>query len=201
MARCTQVPFSFNTNQVLNSNFSEYVNHLRELWDVKGIAMSVILPDGAVELGAWGNRTEDGEPMTPNVRPCFWIACSVSRSWLHALQTLFGIASCSKAFLATSMGILFEDYAQGRNSTPLPSNLHSIDWDTKIKDVLPNEWELQDEWATKKANFRDILSHSSGMPRYVSQLSVKKFFLIVVNCIDMMLLMALPTQPRILYAG
>ena len=60
-----------------------------------------------------------------------------------------------------------DDYAHGRNSTPLPNGLASLNWDTKIKDVLADEWKLQDEWATDKANFRDLLSHSSGLPRYV----------------------------------
>jgi CubicO group peptidase (beta-lactamase class C family) len=80
------------------------------------------------------------------------------------IQTLFMIASCSKAFLATSIGIVMEDYANGRNSTPLPSGLAYFDWDTKMKDLLPNDWELQDRWASEFATVRDVLSHVSGLP-------------------------------------
>ncbi|EJD02324.1 beta-lactamase/transpeptidase-like protein [Fomitiporia mediterranea MF3/22] len=146
-ARCNQVPFTASPERVLNPEFSNYVDHLMELWNVKGVSMAVIKPAGDVEFGSWGNRTEDGEPMSP--------------------ETLFGIASCSKAFLSASLGVLFDDYAHGRNTTPLPDGLRKLDWETKIKDVLPNdEWKLQDEWATEKANFKDILSHLSGLPRH-----------------------------------
>lgn len=62
------------------------------------------------------------------------------------------------------MGILIDDYAHGRNSTPLPPGVR-LDWDTKIVDLLPGQWELMDEWATKKANLKDVLSHVSGLPR------------------------------------
>ncbi|KAL5529636.1 hypothetical protein ACEPAG_5621 [Sanghuangporus baumii] len=143
-----QIPFTSKTSKVLNSKFSGYVDHLMDLWTVKGISMAIVRPDGNVEFGAWGNKTEDGEPMTP--------------------ETLFGIASCSKAFLSTSLGILIDDYAYGKNTTPLPDGLRKLDWDTKIQHVLPGEWQLQDEWTTEKANFKDILSHTSGLPRHDS---------------------------------
>ena len=64
------------------------------------------------------------------------------------------------------MGILMDDFAHGRNSTPLPSELSRFDWDTKIADVLPDEWKLQDEISTRLSTFRDAFSHVTGMPRY-----------------------------------
>ena len=81
-------------------------------------------------------------------------------------KTLFDLASCSKAFLAASMGILIDDYAHNRNNTPLPPNL-AFDWDTKVKDLLPNEWNLMEKWANEKTSVKDILSHMTGMPRCV----------------------------------
>lgn len=66
------------------------------------------------------------------------------------------------------MGILIEDFAQGRNVTPLPSGLSSFTWDTKVQDLFPgkeSEWQLMDHWANEKADIRDILSHVSGLPR------------------------------------
>jgi CubicO group peptidase (beta-lactamase class C family) len=80
------------------------------------------------------------------------------------LQTLFYIGSASKAFTASAIGILMDDFATGRNVTPLPPGLKAFDWNTKIKDLLPEEWKLKDEWASDKANIRDILSHVSGLP-------------------------------------
>lgn len=58
-----------------------------------------------------------------------------------------------------------DDFSQGFNSTPLPDGLSQFDWDTKIKDLLPDEWELMDIWADAKANIRDVLSHVSGLYR------------------------------------
>lgn len=86
---------------------------------------------------------------------------------LFGLQTLFSIGSCSKAFAAAAMGILMDDFAQGKNVTALPHGLQSFTWETKIQDLLPGEWELSDRWATEKADLRDVLSHVSGLPRHV----------------------------------
>jgi CubicO group peptidase (beta-lactamase class C family) len=58
-----------------------------------------------------------------------------------------------------------DDFAFGRNTTPLPPGLNSFDWDTKIKDILPGQWGLKEGWASEKANIRDILAHVSGLPR------------------------------------
>jgi len=82
---------------------------------------------------------------------------------------LFNIGSCSKAFLSASLGILIDDFAQGRNTTPLPTvtGLSSLSWKTKLSDILSSDWELSDPWASQKANLIDILSHVSGMPRCV----------------------------------
>ena len=63
------------------------------------------------------------------------------------------------------MGILINDYATGRNTTPLPDGIQTFDWEPKIKDLLPEEWKLSDHWAEEKANLKDIFSHVSGLPR------------------------------------
>ena len=60
-----------------------------------------------------------------------------------------------------------DDFAQGRNVTPLPAGLTTFDWETKLVDLLPDEWALEDECASKKANVRDTLTHVTGMPRWV----------------------------------
>jgi len=81
------------------------------------------------------------------------------------LQTLFDIASCSKAFLSASLGIVIDDFAHGRNKTPLPAGLSTLTWKTKLADILPNDWQLMDPWASQKANLIDILTHVSGIGR------------------------------------
>ena len=80
-------------------------------------------------------------------------------------KTLMFLASCSKAFLSASVGILMDDFAQGRNNTPLPPGVPRFDWYTPVKDILPDDWQLMDDWATQRATVRDVLSHQSGLPR------------------------------------
>ena len=63
------------------------------------------------------------------------------------------------------MGLLIEDYAAGKNVTPLPDELARLDWDTKLNDILPGSWELADSSANALASLKDILSHQSGVPR------------------------------------
>ncbi|OCH90085.1 beta-lactamase/transpeptidase-like protein [Obba rivulosa] len=102
------------------------------------------------ELQGWGRKTEegDGSDMTPD--------------------SLFGLASVSKAFLVTSVGLLMDDYAHGRNVTPLPPGLTQFDWHTRLAELLPEEWELVPcaEWADEKANLKDAFGHVTGMPRH-----------------------------------
>lgn len=74
--------------------------------------------------------------------------------------------------MATSFGILIDDFAHGRNVTPLPAAVTRLDYDTKVKDLLPEElgWGLHDiggdSWATEKARIKDILGHVGGLPRH-----------------------------------
>ena len=58
-----------------------------------------------------------------------------------------------------------DDFAHGVNQTALPSGLRKFDWNTRVIDLLPDDWKLMDDWATEKATVRDILSHRSGLPR------------------------------------
>ena len=52
---------------VVNEAFSADVQSLMGVSNVKGLSLVVVRPDGAVEFGSWGNRTEDGDKVTPDV--------------------------------------------------------------------------------------------------------------------------------------
>ncbi len=66
-------------------------------------------------------------------------------------DTVFPIASCTKAFTSCALGILKE---RGL-----------LDWDDRVIDVLP-QFRLMDEYATHHATFRDLLSHRTGLSRH-----------------------------------
>ncbi|PSR76801.1 hypothetical protein PHLCEN_2v8182 [Hermanssonia centrifuga] len=66
------------------------------------------------------------------------------------------------------MGLLMDDFAHGKNKTALPSPVTQFDWDTKIAELLPDDWKLMDEWASSEANMYIVGSHIvstyAGMP-------------------------------------
>lgn len=66
-------------------------------------------------------------------------------------KTLFGLGSCTKAFTAFTLSKLVEEGVIG--------------WDQKVIDVLP-QFRLSNEHATFHLNFRDLISHRSGMARH-----------------------------------
>ncbi|RZK46171.1 MAG: class A beta-lactamase-related serine hydrolase [Hymenobacter sp.] len=63
-------------------------------------------------------------------------------------NTLFAIASNSKAFTAAALGILVDEGKLG--------------WDDKVIDYLP-EFRLYDAYATADCTIRDLLTHRSGL--------------------------------------
>jgi CubicO group peptidase (beta-lactamase class C family) len=75
------------------------------------------------------------------------------------------IASMSKAFTATALGLLIDDFTHRRNATPLPPTLHQLSWSSKLKDVLP-DWSVPDRGIHQHLSLRDALSHVSGLPRH-----------------------------------
>jgi CubicO group peptidase (beta-lactamase class C family) len=70
-------------------------------------------------------------------------------------NTLFGIASNSKAFTAAALGILV--------------NEGKIQWDDKVIDYLP-EFKMYDPYVTAEFTIRDLLTHRSGLGLYPGDL-------------------------------
>jgi CubicO group peptidase (beta-lactamase class C family) len=89
---------------------------------------------------------------------------SMIRMILTLTQTIQAIGSLSKAFTAAALGVLMDDFANGRNATSLPPGVSDFAWDTKLAQLLPEEWQLMDQWASQKVSIRDALSHMSGLP-------------------------------------
>jgi len=62
-------------------------------------------------------------------------------------NTVFGIASCSKAFTAACVSILVDE--------------GKLEWDDKVSDVLPG-FTLYDRYITSELTVRDLLCHRAG---------------------------------------
>lgn len=112
--------------------FPEFATKALAEWKVPGMAVAVI-KDGKVILSeGFGLRdVKNGLKVTP--------------------QTVFAIGSSSKAFTATTVGILVD---QGK-----------LEWDKPVREYLPT-FRLWDEFATEQMTPRDLLCHRSGLPRH-----------------------------------
>ncbi|PLW96279.1 MAG: hypothetical protein C0591_09160 [Marinilabiliales bacterium] len=62
-------------------------------------------------------------------------------------NTVFGIASCSKAFTAACIAILVDE--------------DKLDWDDHVVDILPH-FQLYDTYITRELTVEDLLCHRSG---------------------------------------
>jgi CubicO group peptidase (beta-lactamase class C family) len=148
--------------KVVNEELSSYIQNVLDANNFTGLTLGIVLPNGEVEYAAWGNRTEEGDPIDQEVR-LYVFHYSLSYRANYA-QTVMNLGSCSKAFLSASLGILIQDFADGKNKSALPNTVAEFDWDTKIHDLLPDEWLTEDQWTTEKASLKDLLSHQTGLP-------------------------------------
>lgn len=111
---------------------SEAIESFRKDLDVPGGAVVIVHDDKVVYLKGFGVRAKDKtEPATP--------------------ETLFAIASCSKAFTATLIAMLADE--------------GKLAWDDKVRDYL-EYFRLSDELADRDVTLRDLLCHRTGMPRH-----------------------------------
>ncbi|WP_125716724.1 serine hydrolase [Pseudoalteromonas rubra] len=72
-------------------------------------------------------------------------------------DTLFGIASNSKAFTATALAMLVDE--------------GKLSWDDKVIKHIP-EFRLADPYATREMTIRDLLSHRSGLGKGAGDLMI-----------------------------
>jgi len=106
-----------------------YVHEVMETFEVPGLALAIV-KDGEVVLAEGYGVRHLGEPAP--VDP----------------HTLFGIASNTKAFTATAIGILVEE--------------GKLSWDQPVIDVLPS-FRMSDPYVTAELTVRDLLVHRSGL--------------------------------------
>ena len=97
-------------------------------FEVPGIALAIVKDDTVVVAKGYGVRRL-GDPAPVDAR------------------TLFGIASNTKAFTATALGLLVED--------------GKIEWDDRVIRYLPS-FAMWDPYVTRELTVRDLLVHRSG---------------------------------------
>jgi CubicO group peptidase (beta-lactamase class C family) len=110
-------------------HIDEFVAQVMAEYEVPGIGLAIV-KDGQVVLAKGYGVRKLGESTPVDA------------------QTLFGIASNTKAFTSTALGILVEE--------------GKLEWDARVIDYLP--WfRLSDPYVTKELTIRDLLVHRSGL--------------------------------------
>src|SRR5256885_12623534 len=113
----------------LPRDLDAYVTRVMHDFEVPGVAIAIV-QDGRVLLAKGYGVRKWGEPAPVDER------------------TLFGIASNTKAFTATALGILVEE--------------GKLRWDAPVIDYLPG-FAMYDPFVTRELTIRDLLVHRSGL--------------------------------------
>lgn len=116
----------------LPPSLDTYIDNVLKTFDVPGVGVAIV-KDGKVLLakGYGIKKMGESDPVNEN--------------------TLFLIASNSKAFTATSLAILVEE--------------GKLKWEDKVTRYLP--WfKMSDDYVTAHLTVRDLLVHHSGLPAY-----------------------------------
>ncbi len=121
-------PFSASA-AILPADFDSLVARAMKTFEVPGLAVAVV-KDGRVVLAKGYGVRKLGERAPVDGR------------------TLFGIASNTKAFTATALGLLVEE--------------GKLEWDDPVSRYLP--WfQMWDPYVTREMTVRDLLVHRSGL--------------------------------------
>jgi CubicO group peptidase (beta-lactamase class C family) len=97
-------------------------------WNVPGVAILIVSPEDVLHLKGYGNRELNGKPVTPD--------------------TVFPLASCSKAFTTALVSILADE--------------RQLSWDDPVRKHLPT-FQLSDPAANALVTLRDLAAHRTGL--------------------------------------
>jgi CubicO group peptidase (beta-lactamase class C family) len=110
-------------------DIDQWVARAMQTFEVPGLALAIVKDDGVVVAKGYGVR-KLGDPTPVDAR------------------TLFGIASNTKAFTATALGLLVEE--------------GKLEWDAPVVRYLP-AFAMWDPFVTREITVRDLLVHRSGL--------------------------------------
>jgi len=112
--------------------FDAYVQKTLRDWGCPGLAIAIVKNDSVVFAKGYGVRQMGNSAQVDE-------------------KTIFGIASCSKAFTAASVAMLVDE--------------KKISWDDPAAKYLDG-FQLYDPYVTREITVRDLLSHRSGLPAF-----------------------------------
>ena len=115
--------------QITSSQIDEVVEKTIKTFNVPGIAVAVVKDGKIIHSKGYGVK-------------------SIATKEKVNENTLFGIASNSKAFTSASLAILVDE--------------GKIKWDDKVIKYLP-DFKMYDDYVTREFTIRDLLTHRSGL--------------------------------------
>ena len=121
-----------NTNsyaQISSKQVDEVVEKTLKTFNVPGIAVAIVKDGNVIHSKGYGVK-------------------SILTNEKVDANTLFGIASNSKAFTAAALAMLVDE--------------GKIKWDDKVVQYLPN-FKMYNEYVTTEFTIRDLLTHRSGL--------------------------------------
>lgn len=119
------------------SSFNTFVSALLHELHTPGMSISVIHGNEVFAKGYGYSDLNASIPATP--------------------RTLYHTGSTTKSFTAATMSKLV--YSND-------SAYSHITWDTKLADLIREDFVLQDPWSTEHLTLTDAMSHRTGMPRH-----------------------------------
>ncbi|HVE59072.1 MAG TPA: serine hydrolase [Pyrinomonadaceae bacterium] len=119
------------------SEIDAYAQKVREDWKVPGLAIAIVKDDKVIFAKGYGVR-------------------DINKPEKVDENTLFAIASNSKAFTTASLAILIDEGKIGG-------------WDDKVSKYLP-EFQMYNPYVTQEMTIRDLCSHRSGLDTFSGDL-------------------------------
>jgi len=129
LAVAVAVPLVLRAAVPAPPDLDQWVARAMRVFEVPGIAVAIVKDDAVVVAKGYGVR-KLGDSATVDAK------------------TLFGIASNTKVFTATALGLLVEE--------------HKIEWDAPVIRYLP-AFAMWDPYVTRELTVRDLLVHRSGL--------------------------------------
>ncbi|MEP6595290.1 MAG: serine hydrolase domain-containing protein [Ginsengibacter sp.] len=120
---------SLQAQVITSSQIDSLAEITLKTFDVPGIAVSVVKDGKVIHAKGYGVRSLNTKQRVDE-------------------NTLFGIASNSKAFTVAALGILVDE--------------GKLKWDDKVIDYIP-EFRLYNPYVTEEFTIRDLLTHRSGL--------------------------------------
>lgn len=120
----------------LLAEIDQYIQKVQKDWEVPGIAVAIVQGDKVLMAKGYGVRDINTKEAVDE-------------------NTLYAVASNSKAFTAASLAILVDE--------------GKVAWDDPVSKYLPT-FQMPDAWTTREMTVRDLLCHRSGMDTFSGDL-------------------------------